>query len=511
MAANRFWRVCSFEAYAVGGIELSCLHLLTAGARVDAAATLTCSIAPAMGAVANLQDDDLATSAYWAAVYVQSLALQWDFGGAGAEIDDIRLGGSNEWRFPLVCKLQWSNDAVDWTDSITYAGLSWPGAYAKTASPGVHAYSEQVLIDDPVAYWKMSEPTGDFLDAKGRYPSPLTGAALRAQAALFPASTGSVKFAGGGSIETGVLAGHTGSLTYEAVFCADTLADNMFVAANTTAAAWGAVLLVDTTGALSANVVTVSSGPQQFVAASPAGAVVAGAPSLITLRWESGVSLTAYINGVEVGRANTTTSGLRDLGGGSGFSINGFQGIKTGAYRLSDVAIYATALSPARIAAHAELFQSILGGASPVRQTVLRNAVKGRVATRSAIVAGAGPVIDYGRAKVPPLLYLGIETGAVKDLTTGVLGQGIGRVRATVKLKNTPDNTPLKRRIRLIRERDGLQVRETWSDAVTGVYDFPYIDELQTWTVVSYDYLHGKRAVIVDNLTLANGGVELMP
>lgn len=128
-----------------------------------------------------------------------------------------------------------------------------------------------------------------------------------------------------------------------------------------------------------------------------------------------------------------------------------------------------------------------------------------------SISIGAGPAIVYGIPAIQEPVYLGVESGSVKDYVTGVLGQGIGRVRATVKLKNTPANTPLKRRVRLIRERDGLQVRETWSDPVTGIYDFPYIDELQAWTVVSYDYLHDKRAVIADNLTLANGGVELMP
>lgn len=87
---------------------------------------------------------------------------------------------------------------------------------------------------------------------------------------------------------------------------------------------------------------------------------------------------------------------------------------------------------------------------------------------------------------------------------------GAGRVRNTVKEKGTP-NTPLRRRVRLVRERDGLVVREQWSDPVTGEYDFQFVDALQTYTVLSYDHTLNFRAVIADGLTLANGTVELMP
>jgi len=127
------------------------------------------------------------------------------------------------------------------------------------------------------------------------------------------------------------------------------------------------------------------------------------------------------------------------------------------------------------------------------------------------ITIATGPVVAYGVPHLAAPVNLGVESGAVKDYVTGVLGTGRGRVRGTVKLKGIPDNTPVKRRVRLERERDGLQIRETWSDPVTGAYDFQFIDELQAWTVKSYDHTHDKRAVIADNLTLAGGGVELMP
>ena len=41
-------------------------------------------------------------------------------------------------------------------------------------------------------------------------------------------------------------------------------------------------------------------------------------------------------------------------------------------------------------------------------------------------------------------------------------------------------------------------------------YDFQYVDELQSYSVLAYYLEHGKRAVVTDGLTLANGKVELM-
>lgn len=75
---------------------------------------------------------------------------------------------------------------------------------------------------------------------------------------------------------------------------------------------------------------------------------------------------------------------------------------------------------------------------------------------------------------------------------------GFGLVSGTLAVAPA---TPVARRVRLFRERDGLMVRETWSDPVTGAYSFPYIDRSYVYTVVAYDYLHTYRAVVADNIT----------
>lgn len=78
---------------------------------------------------------------------------------------------------------------------------------------------------------------------------------------------------------------------------------------------------------------------------------------------------------------------------------------------------------------------------------------------------------------------------------------GSGVITGTVKEKHTPTNTPVYRRVRLIRDRDGLFIRETWSDPVTGNYSFSDIDAAETYTALSYDHTGNFRVVAADKLT----------
>ena len=77
---------------------------------------------------------------------------------------------------------------------------------------------------------------------------------------------------------------------------------------------------------------------------------------------------------------------------------------------------------------------------------------------------------------------------------------GHGRIIGTVEEKASP-NLPLRRRVRLHRDVDGLCVRETWSDATTGAYEFADINPAYRYTAIAYDYAHNHRAVAADNLT----------
>ena len=110
-----------------------------------------------------------------------------------------------------------------------------------------------------------------------------------------------------------------------------------------------------------------------------------------------------------------------------------------------------------------------------------------------AHVAGGAYTGPYGHTSTTP------QPQHAGDYKTGLLGKGVGTVYGTTEIKGTPD-APLRARVRLIRERDGLVYRETWSDAVTGVYRFEDVDEMETYTVLSYHPTHDRRAVVADQI-----------
>ena len=103
--------------------------------------------------------------------------------------------------------------------------------------------------------------------------------------------------------------------------------------------------------------------------------------------------------------------------------------------------------------------------------------------------AGAGPTAVQHQCKQALRLVVDTRYG------------GLGRITGTVKIKGTPD-TPVRRPVRLIRDRDSVCVKEVWSDAVTGEYTFEGFDPKQRYTVMTYDVGHNYRAVVADNLTL---------
>ncbi len=84
----------------------------------------------------------------------------------------------------------------------------------------------------------------------------------------------------------------------------------------------------------------------------------------------------------------------------------------------------------------------------------------------------------------------------VRDMEHG----GAGTVTGTVTVKGTPDNVPVARKVRLIRDVDAICIRETWSDPVTGVYTFTEVDRTADYTVISYDYTRSFRSVVADRV-----------
>ena len=85
------------------------------------------------------------------------------------------------------------------------------------------------------------------------------------------------------------------------------------------------------------------------------------------------------------------------------------------------------------------------------------------------------------------------------QLRCNLLTAGLYKIDGTVKLKATPTNTPLRRRVRLHNQKTGALVRETWSDEATGAYSFAGI-KAGLYYVASFDHTNTHAAVIADKL-----------
>lgn len=82
---------------------------------------------------------------------------------------------------------------------------------------------------------------------------------------------------------------------------------------------------------------------------------------------------------------------------------------------------------------------------------------------------------------------------------------GQGSIYGTVELYAQAGNIPLPRRVRLHRSRDGLLVRETWSNA-QGEYRFDGITDRYTYDVIAWDHEGLQQSVVANDLT-----PEVMP
>lgn len=495
MAKHRYWRAVGLKPHDGGGVvELSEFWLLNGATRADAGAALGSSVAPINGLLTNLQDANPATMATLAA----GSTLTWDLGVA-TEITNIQVGaGDSAARFLLGCAIERSDDGVTWREfqlGRNWMGIRWPGARALTANvlrvPPIEHIAVRMSFEP--AAWQNNEygPAITFnvdAGATALTVNPIKGSR-------------SVAFSGSGRLwVTPSVFAYAANMdfTVQAWVRATSTANTGAVIA-----AFGGIStntsvvnlqLNPNTGVLTLQVTGTTSRSLQ----SPAGAFGPLNVNRHVAATSEGGTLRLFIDGVLV----ATTVGASTLQGNSTpqMAIGNYGGSATNTFLgvIDEVGIDQKALyfndftPPANIVPQPE-WQIDAVTAAP-----FLTAPPIRISTAMSVV------FPYGQIRMPQSLLRGRN-----DYLTGVLGDGVGRVKGTTKDKGTP-NVPVSERVRLYRERDGLLIREVWSTAGTGAYSFDYVDELQTYTVISYDHDKAFRAVVADGLTLVNGGVELI-
>lgn len=451
MAAHRYFRGLNLQSVDRIGLEISELQLYAGASRVDGSATLTALVAPSAGSLAALKDDDVSTVVAWSAAALAGLVLKWDFGSGGsADVSDIRVGsGDSIEKYLFGLRIQYSDDDVTWTTLGDVGNILWPGRRSKTSVT-------------PAPYLQFS--------ATDKGPNVAVDSA-------------------GLNITIGAINSIRGTVPSNGLY------PNHFEITINSLGSNGPALGVATRGTLMTTFPNPSSPGQAWVyyqggskgtssnSAGYGAAYVVGDTVGVVHDPATG-NLTFYKNGVSQGVAYTLPLGSVVYPVvGSGGSVG------TSSFTLRTSPLYPVA------------------GALP--WSSLFPIPRGYYARATDAPQGKTPYsdidIDYGRTL---LIDLALSRS---NFLTDPGGAPRGRVRGTVKEHVIPTDLPVARRVRLVREVDGMVVREVWSRSVDGAYDFQFVDETAVYSVLSYDHTHNFRAVIADNISRANGLVELMP
>ena len=442
MGSARYWRLQGLEAHAAGDLELTEIALFSGASRVDVSATLTCSHAPIAGALSDLMDGGTSAACRFAAADVRSAGffLQWDFGVAAA-VDGIKLGASSSpARFLSAAQMLRSDSHGSWTVVGGFSGVVYPGAGALTdMEPGGGAAYTAWNPEDKGLNCVLSN-------------NNLTGSGTVVHGAvrsLFSASSGKWYW--------------------------EITLDN---------SAYPAGVGVGTAAALMSNYAGGDAGGwawyadigKSYAAAVPSsyGAVggYQGAVVGVALDMDSG-TISLSKNGIWMGvMFSGLTGGMYALCSGNANVVSGW-----------------TANFGESPFVHSPPAGFVPGfGVLPLQGPISVPRTPRGSYTRTRV--GASATVE------PHALLTAPALDVARDIEFG----GRCAVVGVTKIKGSP-NAPFRCRVRLLRDRDALLVREVWSDAITGAFVFEGVSEDYTYTAYAQDHTGNFRAVITDRIT----------
>ncbi len=451
MASARYWRINGLEAWAGGDLEVFAWHWYDGATRVDAAATVTSSHAPIAGSLSDLQGTSTSARCRFAASAVRSggFYILWDFGSAVTDITP-RIGAAGLAEFVAYGRLQYSTDGVTWVTDVNFGRVLYPGLEQFTPS-------DPIFRQEPTSQWD-SASKGSAVSISGRQAS--------------------VRSSASGCVRTNI-AKTSGRRVFGLVLDAKNVPQEFF----------GGMAALSGWGTYAVGKHWLEYATDNSLYAYPGGTTVSvsgqpGAPQVvgdimyfdvnlddgtIALRknnsaWSSRVSLPNFVVGAEY---------VIDMQAPSSSGYPWSATLLTTPQEL--VGVVSPGVSAWDGYTGTNLFQDLTDsrGSSPFR----------------ALIVSSAPV-DPVRIAATDRVRM------ARDVEFG----GSGTIYGTTKIKGTP-NTPAKARVRLLRDRDGLLARETWSDQATGAYSFTGIDTAQQFTVLAQDLNGAFRPVAASQLT----------
>jgi hypothetical protein len=507
MPASRYWRVCGISTVAGGNLELSELQFYSNGLP-ESTATVTASHAPSTGMLSNLRDGSVLNTVTWpSSVYgLAGFNIQWDAGvGNTFDFDGVQMGaGSSADTFLRTAVVQYSQDAATWTTELEVSDPAYPGAFALTPAPvdsDPNFISVSLLLRGAGAAGST-----EVIDSSlsNKYPSVVVGAAR--STAQSKSGGASIYFPG--PAPTMVLYPWSSDLHLDGDF---TIEFWFYPEA--------------------------SAAPRQDRIVNMGGGINIGWPSYQIAF--NHTSATPYLQfcasstnaGLSVGSETGTAGRIGQVAEGvwqhvavtrSGDTWRGFINGVLGFTETSAEAPYSSSPRGLQVGGR---YDYVWGSGTPIAPTSgylyglrITKGLARYTATFTPPVSPDGftrPFADAYGSFIPRVLttapapeHLLPATALPVTTATGHLREypffdayngGLGTVSGTVKEKNTPANTPLARRVLLIDEASRMAIREVWSDAVTGAFEFRGVKQGVKYSTISYDHLRNYRAVIADN------------
>lgn len=460
------WRLTGLTLPDGQDLRITGVQLWAGDTDVTAQATVSSSFAPSEGALSALTDGDAGSACVWAAQQVRlpGFYIEWTFAEA-VEITRIFLGAA-VYAGVLTGGASVINAVGVVDEGVMLGAVSWR--------------AKKALEHGAVGFWSLTDSGSVQTDevAGARNATRTGGAVVAAQLAVDggyafdPQTTGLIRIPSAAGVDA---AGFSVCIDFQF-----TTAENLVIAEHgNDNNGWS----IQSGGAISNT---------QF--GIPVGHLIAPVGGASTSLWFTDVPvndgephrfiMTVDANGTTVfyldGRVATrrgNVSGTRvpvyntsyiDIG-----SRNGTYGLPAGS-RIANFALFNRVLSTHE----ARLLSNSVGW--PV-QTIPQTAT---LAVAQEHWLGQGE----SATQSPQVMALDMEYG------------GPGTIHGTVEQKLTGDTTlPLKRRVRLHRSRDGLLVRETWSDA-QGNYRFDGLSTRYEYDVIAWDHEGQFRSTIANNL-----------
>lgn len=489
MAAHRYWRLTGFCVLANGPLELSEARLYAGGTLADVGATVTATASPTSGALASLYDGLASAIVSWDYSIWSNpgFAIVWDLGSTGAiELSNLQLGaGSGSSTYPVDLVTMYSDDNLNWTTARLVVAATYPGVLALTDPPvaGVAAGGDPDYA--AVSLLVLANGSSGFVDSSATAKAITNvGATISTVQSTFGGS--SAYFNGSNQYLTvpsdPSFNFGTGDFTLEAWVNPNTLSGiHMFVCRQEPSTGMAMQLLqlnavvgLTIRGSGGAGLVGISGGTLQAGVFQHVAATRAGTTVHLFL---AGVQIATVESAVDLTAVRPLTIGIGD----DTSLFTPFAGYLDNVRITKGLARYTANFTPPVAA---------FGGASyvflPVDVALTSRLRQGAPASTALLPSGRLP--DSA------------ATGHLREYTfMDAYNGGIGVMFGTVKEKNSPANMPLHRRVLLIDEASRMTIRETWSDAVTGEFEFRGVKQGVKYSTISYDHLHNYRAVIADN------------